>query len=57
MKKQGWYEAIIPMNLISGGSVNLVFKFSHPMEPHQVEGTRDFRKLGISIFRLVMKEV
>jgi hypothetical protein len=52
-----WYEAVIPKNLVTGRSLNLVFKISNPMMPSQEEKSADSRKLGIGITRMVINEV
>jgi hypothetical protein len=54
---QKWYTAVIPKNLVSGQSLNLVFKISNPMLPSQEDSKSvDPRRLGIAVLRMVIKE-
>jgi hypothetical protein len=57
VKEGGWYEAVIPVSLIQGNRVNIVFKISDPMAPSSVEKIQDNRKLGLGIAQLIMEEI
>jgi hypothetical protein len=56
MPTGGWYEAIIPKKLISDGTVNLVFRYSNPMSPKDIENSQDDRVLALGVVKLVMEE-
>jgi len=57
VKESKWYEAVIPGNLISNGFVNIVFKISNPLSPSDFEGSKDIRKLGIAVNKMVMEAI
>ena len=55
MKDLNWYEAVIPIKLLKDGVLNLEFTISDPTSPSDVGESRDTRKLGIAVRKLVIE--
>lgn len=57
MKNEQWYDAVIPKHLIADKSLNIVFELSNPLSPNEVENSKDIRKLGIAVRKMVIEEI
>ena len=51
-----WYEAMIPADLVADRLLNVVFEISNPTAPCDVSSSKDYRKLGIAVRKLIIIE-
>ncbi|MBN1635160.1 MAG: sulfatase-like hydrolase/transferase [Deltaproteobacteria bacterium] len=51
-----WYEAFIPADVSSGGSLEIVFTISDPTAPCEVSDSKDCRKLGMAVREVIVSE-
>ncbi|MHB8138220.1 MAG: sulfatase-like hydrolase/transferase [Smithellaceae bacterium] len=51
-----WYEATIPAKLITDRLLNIVFEISNPTAPCTVSLSKDCRKLGMDVRKLIVSE-
>jgi len=52
-----WYEAFIPADVSSDGSLEIVFTISNPTAPCEVSDSKDCRKLGMAVREIIIGEV
>ena len=54
--KTGLYKMAIPENLINTEEINILFVISDPLSPSEEGVSKDTRKLGIAVKKLVISD-
>lgn len=57
IKDNKWYEAVIPREIITDNTVNIVFDISDPLSPGDFKNAKDKRRVGIAIRKMVLEEI